>query len=77
MKIIFITKIKMDRVGFKLDDKLNHGYRINDMSFRQFNEGYLNALKNFGIITEDKYYELGIRYGVFKKMKEEGNINEN
>jgi hypothetical protein len=68
LKIIFIKKIMMDRAGWKLDDKLNHGYRINDMSFRSFNEGYLNALKDFGIITEDKYFELGIKYGVFKKI---------
>ncbi len=76
MKVIFITKIKMDRVGWKLQDNVEKKYRYNNMSYISFNEGYLNALKDLGIITEDKYIELGIKYGVFKKVKEEEKDND-
>jgi len=60
----------MDRVGWKLQDKLEHGYRINSKNYIHFNEGYLNALRDFGVITEDEYVELGIKYGVFKRVAE-------
>jgi len=67
LKIIFIKKIMMDRAGWKLQDNIEQRYRYNNMSYINLNEGYLNALKDFGIITEDKYFELGMKYGVFKK----------
>ena len=59
----------MDRAGWKLQDNIEKKYRYNNMGYISFNEGYLNALKDFGIITRDKYIELGIKYGVFKKKE--------
>jgi len=73
MKVIFITKIKMDRVGWKLQDNVEKRYRYKNMGYISFNNGYLNALKDLGIITHDEYIKLGIKYGVFKKIDEEGN----
>ena len=67
----------MDRAGWKLQDNIEKKYRYNNMSYISFNEGYLNALKDFGIITGDKYIELGIKYGVFKKLENKEEVKEN
>lgn len=67
MKVIFITKITMDRMGWKLEDNVRKKNHYSNMGYISFNEGYLNAFKDLGIITENKYFELGKKYGVYKR----------
>ena len=67
MKVIFITKKISDRISFVLGYNLSQKHHHNNIRWISINEGYLNALKDLGIITNDEYFELGIEFGVFRK----------
>ena len=70
MRIIFITKKLILRMKFVLGYNLRQRHHHNSMRWLSISEGYLNALRDFRIITDDEYFKLGIEFGLFKKMKE-------
>ena len=51
-------------LGYNFNQRHHHA----NLRWLSVSEGYLNALRDFGIITNDEYFKLGIEFGLFKKI---------